>query len=75
MLDEYLKTNLAWWDEAVGVHVGTDMYDVEAFRRGADTLSPIERDELGPLVGEGTNRTFSATSAWTRSAGRAAAPP
>jgi SAM-dependent methyltransferase len=55
MLDEYLKTNLAWWDEAVGVHVGTEMYDVEGFRRGADTLTSIERDELGPLVGEGTS--------------------
>jgi ubiquinone/menaquinone biosynthesis C-methylase UbiE len=54
MLDDYLKSNLAWWDEAVGVHVGTGMYDVDGFRRGADSLSAVERDELGPLVGEGT---------------------
>lgn len=54
MLDEYLKTNLAWWDDVVGVHQGTEMYDVDGFRRGADSLNPVERDELGPLVGEGT---------------------
>lgn len=54
MLEQYLKTNLAWWDEAVGVHQGTDLYDVDGFRRGADSLTAIERDELSPLVAEGT---------------------
>lgn len=54
MLEEYLRTNLAWWDEAVGVHQGTTMYDLEGFRRGADSLCPIEANELGPLVGDGT---------------------
>ncbi len=54
MLEQYLKSNLAWWDEAVGVHVNADLYDVEGFRRGRDSLTAIERDELGPLVGEGT---------------------
>ena len=29
MLDDYLKTNLAWWDEAVDVHQGTAMYDLD----------------------------------------------
>jgi ubiquinone/menaquinone biosynthesis C-methylase UbiE len=55
VLDDYLKTNLAWWDEAVDLHEVTAMYDLEAFRGGADSLSPIERDELGPLVGDGTS--------------------
>jgi len=55
MLEEYLKTNLAWWDEVVDVHQGTALYDVEGFKRGADSLTSIERDELGPLVGEGTS--------------------
>jgi 2-polyprenyl-3-methyl-5-hydroxy-6-metoxy-1,4-benzoquinol methylase len=54
MLEQYLRTNLAWWDEAVGVHVGTDLYDVEGFRRGGDSLTAIERDELAPLVDERT---------------------
>lgn len=54
MREEYRKANLGWWDEAVGVHLATKLYDVEAFLRGADSLTPIERDELGPFVGGGT---------------------
>jgi ubiquinone/menaquinone biosynthesis C-methylase UbiE len=55
MFEEYLKANLAWWDEAVGVHRGTPLYDLEGFKRGGDSLTAIERDELGPLVGESTS--------------------
>ena len=54
MPDDYLKANLASWDEAVGLHVGAEMYDVEGFKKGRCSLSAIERDELGPLVVEGT---------------------
>ncbi len=54
MLDDYLKANLASWDEAVGLHVGSELYDVPGFMAGKSSLSQIELDELGPLVGEGT---------------------
>jgi SAM-dependent methyltransferase len=54
MLDDYLKANLASWDEAVGVHVGSELYDVAGFKAGATSLSPIELGELGPFVHEGT---------------------
>ncbi len=54
MLDDYLKANLASWDEAVGVHVGAEMYDVEGFKKGRSSLSDIEVSELGPSVHEGT---------------------
>ena len=54
MLDDYLKANLAVWDEAVGLHVGSELYDVAGFKAGRTALSAIELDELGPLVGEGT---------------------
>jgi len=54
MLDDYLKANLANWDEAVSLHVGAEMYDVEGFKKGRCSLSAIEIDELGPLVVEGT---------------------
>ncbi len=54
MLDEYLKSNLAWWDEAAELHPATALYDVDGFKRGAESLTTIERDELGPLVAEGT---------------------
>ncbi len=54
MRDEHLRTNLAWWDEAVGVHEGAALYDLEGFKRGNESLTAIEREELGPFVGEGT---------------------
>ena len=54
MLDDYLKANLASWDEAVGVHVGSQLYDVPGFKAGKTSLSEIELGELGPFVHEGT---------------------
>ena len=67
MLDDFLKANLASWDEAVGLHVGSELYDVAGFKAGGTSLSEIELAELGPLVGEGTVCcTCSATSASTR---------
>ncbi len=54
MLDDYLKANLASWDEAVGLHVDSELYDVAGFKAGATSLSEIELGELGPIVGEGT---------------------
>ena len=54
MLDEHLRANLASWDEAVGVHVGSGLYDVAGFKAGRCSLSRIEREELGPFVHEGT---------------------
>jgi len=55
MLDDYLKANLANWDERVSVHVGSDLYDVEGFKSGRSSLTRIERDELVPLIHEGTS--------------------
>jgi len=54
MLDDYLKANLASWDEAVGLHIGSQLYDVEGFKKGRCSLSEIELGELGPSVHEGT---------------------
>lgn len=54
MLDEYLKANLANWDERVGVHVDSEFYDLAGFRAGDSSLTPIERDELGPFVQDDT---------------------
>jgi SAM-dependent methyltransferase len=54
MLEDYLKANLASWDEAVAVHVGSELYDLAGFRAGRSSLGPIEESELGPAVREGT---------------------
>ena len=55
MLDDYLKANLANWDERVGVHVESDLYDVEGFKAGRRSLTPVELEELGPLLRPGTS--------------------
>jgi SAM-dependent methyltransferase len=54
MLDDFLKANLASWDEAVGLHVDSELYDVQGFKAGTTSLSEIELRELGPSVREGT---------------------
>ena len=54
MLDDYLKANLASWDEAVGLHVDSRMYDVAGFKAGKTSLHQIEIDELGAQVSEST---------------------
>ena len=54
MLEDYLRANLASWDEAVDLHVGSALYNLEGFKAGKSSLSRIESDELGPFVGERT---------------------
>ncbi len=54
MLEEWLRANMAVWDELTGVHAASTFYDVEGFREGRETLTSIELEELGPDVGEGT---------------------
>jgi SAM-dependent methyltransferase len=50
-MDRRMATNRAHWDERVPIHVGSDFYDVEAFKAGRPTIEPFEVDELGPLDG------------------------
>jgi SAM-dependent methyltransferase len=54
MLEDYLKANLARWDEWTGVHEASPFYDVDSFKAGRSTLTAIEQEELGPLVTAGT---------------------
>jgi SAM-dependent methyltransferase len=54
MLDEYLRANLARWDEWTRVHERSELYDVEGFKAGKSSLTSIEESELGQLVGDGT---------------------
>jgi len=43
---EWLQTNRAHWDEAVGLHLAAG-YDLTALRAGRGRLFPIEEAELG----------------------------
>lgn len=48
------RANRAHWDEWTRVHQRSDFYDVEGFKAGASSLWPLELEELGPYVREGT---------------------
>jgi SAM-dependent methyltransferase len=46
--------NLALWNHWTRVHEKSTFYDVEGFKAGATSLWPLEREELGPTIHEGT---------------------
>jgi SAM-dependent methyltransferase len=52
--DEYRRENREHWEELAEIHPDTEFYDVAAFLEGESSLLPLEREELGPLVGKGT---------------------
>lgn len=52
-MDKHIRTNLARWDELVGVHThARDTYDLDAFRAGRSTLRQIELEEVGDVRGK-----------------------
>ncbi len=51
---EARAANLALWNHWTKIHEKSAYYDVEGFLAGRTSLWPLELDELGPLVGEGT---------------------
>jgi SAM-dependent methyltransferase len=51
-VDEYLSSNRELWDEWAELHVGTDFYDVEGFRRGGIRISDFEIREVGDVTGK-----------------------
>ena len=48
------RDNLKLWNAWTKVHEASAFYDVEGFRAGATSLFPLELEELGPAVREGT---------------------
>jgi ubiquinone/menaquinone biosynthesis C-methylase UbiE len=52
MKQEYLKTNQALWDAKTPVHLESDMYDMQAFLAGKNTLDKIELEGVGKVKGK-----------------------
>ncbi|WP_339917339.1 class I SAM-dependent methyltransferase [Yeosuana marina] len=48
----YFKVNKATWNEKVKIHVQSDMYDLDAFKKGKSSLMPYELDALGDVKGK-----------------------
>ena len=51
-MDEIAEDNLAYWTEAVAVHLASPFYQTEAFRAGANVLDPVVLDGLGDVTGQ-----------------------
>jgi SAM-dependent methyltransferase len=51
-MDPYTEANLAHWDEIVSVHMRSDLYNLDAFKRGGNRLHAIERAELPDVAGK-----------------------
>jgi SAM-dependent methyltransferase len=51
---EARAANLELWNTWARAHEKSAFYDVEGFKAGASSLWPLERDELGPFIHEGT---------------------
>ena len=49
------RANLALWNEWARIHEGAEFYDVAGFKAGRSSLWPLEAEELGPYVDEGTS--------------------
>ncbi|MFF4079921.1 class I SAM-dependent methyltransferase [Streptomyces sp. NPDC001777] len=50
--DNWHEANRAFWDERVPIHVGSDYYDLAAFRAGKDGLRDFEPVEVGDVTGK-----------------------
>jgi hypothetical protein len=51
-VDDYMKTNQDWWNEAAEVHAQGDAYKLKAFQKGLIKLHPLERAEVGDVTGK-----------------------
>jgi SAM-dependent methyltransferase len=51
-MNEYVEANRRHWDEIVPIHVESEFYDVDDFRRNPDRVKGVERGELGDVRGK-----------------------
>lgn len=52
MSEHLIENNRRQWDERTPIHVGSDYYDIEAFKAGGSSLQAIELEELGDVTGK-----------------------
>ncbi len=51
-MDKHMEANRLLWDKLTAINARSAMYDLEGFRRGRNTLDPIEVAELGDVRGK-----------------------
>lgn len=50
--DSYYEANKKAWNSKTPVHIGSEFYDVESFKKGQTSLKFIELEELGDIKGK-----------------------
>ena len=51
-MDDYMKTNQEWWNEAAQVHAQGDAYLLKEFKVGMNKLYPLDLEEVGDVAGK-----------------------
>lgn len=51
-MDDPTESNKRMWDDLVPIHEESKFYNVEGFKRGDQTLDPIEIEEIGDVSGK-----------------------
>lgn len=51
-MKEFFESNKKLWDQRTGIHLQSAFYNVEAFKNGANSLQPVELEEVGPVKGK-----------------------
>ena len=50
--EEYFKDNQKMWNDRVDVHTHSEMYDIESFKAGINSLTAIDLDDIGDVRGK-----------------------
>jgi len=48
-LEKYFKKNRKMWDGLASLHIASEFYDVDGFKKGKTSLTFVEREELGAV--------------------------
>lgn len=51
-MDDYFRSNRSLWNEKTGVHVRSDFYNMEQFKKNLSSLNKIELEALGDIKGK-----------------------
>lgn len=51
-MNDYMKANLDWWNDAAITHAQGDAYELTAFKSGKSKLKPLELAEVGDVAGK-----------------------
>src|SRR6266567_5479241 len=51
-MNDYMKANLDWWNDAAITHAQGDAYELAAFKSGKSKLKPLELAEVGDVAGK-----------------------